>query len=247
MAKKFMISVVSVLICVFLFTSCHPPGTVAATGFYDAYHIVSRNVPYADTTFVGQFDKVKKLEEDAYGRLYYSYETYSTSLQTQIEIHVICQKAEEQRAYYYEDYCYMIRKEDDPPFSGNSVAQLKERNDWGKSLNQEKMREVPFDMPNISVGYEAKCKKAILNHLGLPEDYGCVVHGLEFEESEKQVMFINTFRRTDGRNNIEFDRFYLVVYGMIKNRLVVLACEEIEPIVDCQDMVSDFKARHLGS
>lgn len=84
------------------------------------------------------------LEEDAYGRILFSYTTQHCVTDQEETAVVICQAMDSDYVYFYEDICWIIGEhtEDD-------IAALKEQNDWEQELNFDKMSKrqdkVTFD------------------------------------------------------------------------------------------------------
>ncbi len=52
------------------------------------------------------------------------------------KVKVILQKHDEKRIYYYEDFCFLLESEDG--FPTDKIDALKEKNDWGLPLREEK-------------------------------------------------------------------------------------------------------------
>jgi hypothetical protein len=52
------------------------------------------------------------------------------------EVKVILQKHDEKKIYYYEDFCFLLESEDG--FPTDKIDALKEKNDWGMPLREEK-------------------------------------------------------------------------------------------------------------
>ncbi len=85
---------------------------------------------------------VEILEEDAYGRTLASYETLlDEEPDIKCRTLIICQKTEDSYAYFYPDFNFIIKPEGEE-FSEEEIGNLKEGNDWGKPLNDEKMSRV---------------------------------------------------------------------------------------------------------
>ena len=80
------------------------------------------------------------LERDAQGRILFLYETTSCITNNWEKAYVICQRLESATVYFYEDMCYL--------FATDSVGleALKDKNDWSKPLNNEKMAKRDFNV-----------------------------------------------------------------------------------------------------
>lgn len=76
----------------------------------------------------------EELEEDSYGRVLYTYVTFNIVSEKEEKALIICQQMEGDYVYFYEDMCFLIGE-----YSEEDIEQLKERNDWEKTLDYDKM------------------------------------------------------------------------------------------------------------
>lgn len=74
------------------------------------------------------------LEEDSYGRILYTYTTRSVITDQEETAVLICQNLASTEVYYYKDTCYLIGE-----WTDDELKLLKEKNDWEKPLNEDKM------------------------------------------------------------------------------------------------------------
>ena len=87
------------------------------------------------------------IERDEYGRILFTYtaDLIVTNVSQKATAIMICQKAEYDYVYYYEDICFYMGEPDE-----DKTAALKERNDWGQPLVNDKMTvrdvNVTFDL-----------------------------------------------------------------------------------------------------
>lgn len=77
---------------------------------------------------------VEVLERDSYGRILYSYSCYNIVTGKDEVAIAICQKADNDFVYFYEDICYLIGKHDD-----SDIDELKTTNDWESPYDDSKM------------------------------------------------------------------------------------------------------------
>ena len=79
------------------------------------------------------------VEEDEYGRILFSFSSRNLVTEQWETALVICQASDEDYVYFYEDQCFLFA-----PWDESGIEQIKEKNDWCKPLNNEKMsrREV---------------------------------------------------------------------------------------------------------
>ena len=232
------------LTVIFLCTGCLP-NYVNVTGFYAPYYILSADMPFADTMNTAQFDNVEKIEEDIYGRCYYSYKTYSTAFHYEIEIHVISQKETKTEIDYYPDYCYIARESEGDPFSEEDIARLKERNDWGKPLNVEKMRQIPNDYQDdiLTAGEIGTLENFLCDYIDVEEGYDVYVDAMGINDSNQQMFFCHVYGLNDVSKSDQYETMtpcYILVYQKSDTQPIV-AIEEIEPTLDCQDFMHNFR------
>lgn len=219
-------------------TGCLPE-YVFVTGYYEAFHLVTADVPFADSTNKIRFDNVKKLEEDEYGRCLYSYGTGSAMFgYSYLNIYIISQKETQTEIYYYPDYCYIARYDADDPFSEEEIARLLERNDWDKPLNEEKMRKIPND----DLGWIARYgdfTTALRDYLRIGKEDSIIIHPMEINDANQQMIFYLVIHKTEIEGKWT-SASYISVYQADSDRPIV-AIEEVEDSFDCQDTIHDFR------
>lgn len=236
MMKRVILSLL-ILTIMLVCTGC-PLENVFLSSHQEAFHLVNAEVPVAD--HMGKLtDRVKKLGEDEYGRCLYSYKTTSVALNHEfIEIYIISQNETKDKIYYYPDYCYIVRIRDEGSFSEEEIAALKERNDWGKPLNEDKMRTIPnHDLDHVQF---RDLDAALYDYLGL-DGKNCIpyAHCMKINDANQQ-MFICLVRRETTEEGQKPVTNYLVVYQTDRYPHIV-AIEEFEPSLDCQDAMHEFR------
>lgn len=107
----------------------------------ELYTIAAFSIPYADEMGTS----VSLIEKDSWGRklfcvrfgksLFYGQQADTGGW---MYAFVICQKSDKEKTYYYEDECFRIYQSNDL-FTENEQRELKERNDWNCTLNDDKM------------------------------------------------------------------------------------------------------------
>ena len=240
--KKAIIILFVVIMLLLMLTGCLP-NYVQVTGYYGVYHILDANMPYADTMNSVQFDTVKKLEVDSFGRSYYSYITYSTAFQHELEIHVICQKETKKEIYYYSDFCYIARKSDGDAFSDEDIARFKENNDWNKPLNEKKMRQIPNDFQD-NIITETDLKTILRDYLCLEESDDLILNNMEINDSDQQMFFCQVCNMSEGDQQKRITTDYILIYQNSSLQPIVVI-EEFEPTLDCQEFMHSFRATYF--
>ena len=131
--KKFL-SVTLALLILFNLTSCYRPNTIFRTERSDLYAVTCFSVPYIAGN--PEWDKVFIMEQDSQGRTLYKYIANTKFLSDYsddfVYAMVICQKSDENFAYYYDDFNFIL--------SEDNLVKKKSWNDWilfknGKSQN----------------------------------------------------------------------------------------------------------------
>lgn len=109
---------------------------------YDWFAVASHSVP--NGFFQDGAAKTTFLEQDSYGRVLFEYRVSIKYAYSHYQYaYVVCQKSDEEYAYYYEDDCF-IAQEGAPEFSDSAVEALKDANDWDKPLNAERLSRRPI-------------------------------------------------------------------------------------------------------
>ena len=116
------------------------------------------------------------IEKDAQGRELFEIVEDNAFMDEAYEmVYVICQKYDDDYVYYYEDSAHMLKSS-----KTDSIEALKERNDWGKPLDESKMSRrtatFTFDMTIIvDDGLDNdKVKDVLSQELGTTSD--AIVH-----------------------------------------------------------------------
>lgn len=229
-----------IIISVFL-AGCYQKGTVRDTGLYAPYCIAEVNIPLADNLHSSQFDRVKELEKDEYGRCYYSYKTYCGFFATYIELHIISQTVKDDEVYYYPDYCYLVRLETDPAFSDADIAQLKAWNDWNQPLAPDKMYATSYSQKQKDIANDRQIISAISSYLSVDDSYGVHYNGLDLLSKNTQLFFVHVFPRTDNRDR-ETEDYYLVIY----QNGVIVSCQQIDSPLSCQEQIWNYRCKWLA-
>lgn len=175
MGKKIIaLTLILFIFCVGL-CSCFPyrRGSLGRNGCYEAYAILCANVPFVYNS--GFHDAsylcfAEEMERDSYGRILYWYigsslipdekgQYWADGMIT----FLICQQSEHDRAYYYEDVCYLAYatdarnytelKEECDSFTEEALEQWKQANDWGQPPTDKKLVSAPYDEKSL-IKYE---------------------------------------------------------------------------------------------
>ena len=218
--------------------ACRSLRTVDLTGHFAPYCILEQNVPFADNLHTHQWDYVELLEQDSFGRQYYSYTTPSRSFGCDLEIHVICQTVTDDEQYgYYQDECYMIRKESDASFTDDEISAFKARNEWNIPLAYVKMSYTNLEEYNTWIVWGDDVSDELLKYLKLDNAF-VIVNAMEPISEYEQLYFAYV----GSQENSEQKQLgaYLLLYK--KNALnPIVVCQKIEMDPNCQGTVNAFR------
>ena len=217
-------------------TACHRKGTVGDTKAYSGATLVCAVVPYVQSGHP-DFDKVYELERDAYGRAMFSYNCFSSFCQKTLDILVICQTTDPDTPKYYADICYLIHGEDDAEFSDSEIATLKERNDWEKPLNFDKMQTVSENYESDWNQQYDTAKAAVTATLQLDDAWFVSLGSMEY--CGDGTWFILT-KVAPSENKQENGQLYLALYCPDEEQ-PIRNIEPFEWTYDCQTLIHKFK------
>ena len=251
-AKKSIICfVLCIALCCLCPVSCSRPGTINATGYYDAYAIACKGIPiYWNDTDATRFNKVKRLDEDDYGRSLYSLcygfdERYFTLL-------IVCQLVEGNKnadfTVGWYDECWSVKstdKNDFAAFDNEEIDYLKEQNDWAKPLDRAKMNIETFYTESSSVrrkpnadysAYkmqkneeEAAIRAAVDKRFG----EGCAIGSL----FHKNNLIYTIVHKTEG--NMGDGYYFFICFDFYKKEISRAALIQGD-VLDCRDSFLDF-------
>ena len=235
----------------FSLPSCEPNGTFDRNKQDVALSILCNGVPYfyyMSAYDAERFDKVKVLEKDAYGRILFEYICTSQYHWQSMTVLLICQKTDEQKAFYYEDYCYLLALCDDHDtaavFSDEDVAALKEKNDWDQPMNPNKMSSTWLKIiPSNSVN-TAKIDLVYRDYLDVEEEIYVYYEDLEGNVDGIQTIIARVYYG-DAVSTERYAYSHLICWYSQGNqgKGEILACEEYEETLDCQEVIHSFKEK----
>ena len=197
--------------------------------------------------FINETPRMWIVETDAQGRKLIKYKMFNEITRLMTNAYVICQKTTKNKAFFYEDVCYLFEPRNEMPendesgkdgtddyvddFETVSVSEedmvaFKAQNDWNMPLNEEKMsyREVvsvsawgPRSITTSQRYYSRDLKRAISYAMGTD------VGGILFQDKDERGHEIHYFDMEDGRQ-------YLVMVSHDENAydMIRLAFFEIE-------------------
>ena len=109
---------------------------------------------------------------------------------------VIMQMSEENRIYFYEDYCFLLETREG--FSKESIEKFKERNDWEQPLCPEKMSSrlsgSLFKGMDHVYSYQRETVKSLFPNLDIPR-----ICSFNEDNDGKVVLAVNTYDEATDR------------------------------------------------
>lgn len=236
MRKQFLVVfAIAILLC-----GCYQRGTVKQTDFFEPYRIADANIPFADNLHTTQFDRVEEIETDSYGRRYFSYKTYSVMLASNVEIHLICQMTQGDEVFYYPDYCYIIRTEDDAAFTEAEISCLQACNDWNLPLIEDKMYATSRSQQHKDLANEKEIHAAINSYLDIDDSYGVLHNGLETMRENEQLFFVMVYPKGKDDKVNDAVQFYIMTYRSGSPQPIIM-CEQVSNSLSCQEQIRHFR------
>lgn len=224
-----------------LFCGCYPQGSVLQTEIYEPYRIAEANIPHADMGIPAIIDQVVQIEMDDYGRRLFRLREASSMMADDIELYVISQKTDEKYVFYYADYCYFVFDEMDKQPVEQKIQELKNCNDWNLPVDPEKLSKVSLENGNgPPVVYHEEFSNVFRCYAGLDESFNIWENGLE-KRSESEQLFSVSVTRKDTEDGMTLERRYYLVFYNAKEKSPIIACEEIENVMNCNDQVHVFR------
>ena len=151
----YVIFCIMVFIC---FIGCEP--TFYHYNNIELYTIAAYSIPYVDEMGT----KIEVLEKDSYDRVLFQVQFGSNKLYTQsrpvetsntwMYAYVISQKVSNEKVYYYEDECFQLYYEKEA-FTESELNQLKDRNDWNRSIDEDRLISKTILSPDVPKGYKS--------------------------------------------------------------------------------------------
>lgn len=234
--KNYGRSAVSLAICflitVLLLTSCDNGirGSVRNKRQSEVYSVAYYSVPFASSD--DRWDTAEKIETDSFGRELYFYCSGSTNS------YIIIQKYDKSYAYYYDDYCYIFSRSPEKP-SKSEIKLLKQRNNWNKKLNEDKMIRVPNSFKQSSWSDKGQYESLFKKYANIDESVKLFKD--RFSTSEDGQLYI--FREYSKVNDeYIFGNAYVVIFDWNDNIKSYMTIEG--DITKCQDQIHQFKMQN---
>ena len=197
---------------------------------------------------------IEIMEEDKEGRCLFMtwisntalfYNTYGNDISTLVVL-AICQDYNDEKTYYYEDDCFVIRaKEED--ISTLDIEQLKQQNDWDKPLDYNKMTEkeiIPKEWKGqrpFDISIDIKAKEAFSEIIETDQEDAVFTYMLD-DDGEGRILFIITVLQYNNVRKIDNStiRTYLEMIDTKEHDKQTII-EKIEDMGNFQQQIKSFK------
>lgn len=227
-------------------TSCYQLHGVHSSGRSDLYAVACYSVPFV--TGNPNFDAVKVIEKDKYGRVLFKYTSFTHALDDFNGDHVcallICQKSDKEYAYYYENYSFIISTGDDT-FADSEIQRLKELNDWDKELVQAKMSKVmnrfgPYG--NLMFFDDDESVAAVKNYLEPQKSARYFSDIISMDADNKIFYVLREYAKSN--NGYSYFKAYFVISDKNFNIESDTSIMIIDDIINCQANMQSFKEQN---
>jgi hypothetical protein len=244
---QFILRLLSVFVCaVLLLSSCYQMHGVYSSGRSDLYAVACYSVPFI--TGDPNFDSVKVVEKDKYGRILYEYTSDTDALyeynSNYLHALLIRQKSDKKITFYYDNYSFIISTGDNS-FSDSDIQRLKELNDWNRELASEKMSKVmnSFGPYGDLMFFEPeKAEDVVRSYLDLkttPSFFSDIIA----MDADNRIFYVlrEYFKST---NNYVFGKTYFVICDKEFNIESENSIMVVDDIINCQQAMQLFKERN---
>lgn len=224
-------------------SSSMPP--LARSQLYEVQKIATLNIPtYTEISIedVKYMNYAKVSERDEYGRSLYMYigKGICGEVNGTESYMIISQKCENEMVYYYPDVCYIANTSANCNFSTDEIELLKDRNDWGKPLEERKMssavisnnKSTLLGLPN---NYGAHLKKAIDQSGLIDADTEYMFNLFSAYHDKSYLVLLGTHSYEEDN----FSTFYLLSYNLQENTITLIKI--VDSPLNMQDIIVEIK------
>lgn len=189
---------------------------------------------------------IEVIEQDDYGRtMFVYYERYYAGAKLSFSALIISQYSSNGLVYYYEDYNFLILKQElfinDNQFSKEDFEKLKLLNDWNKKLNLSKCvnKEIICDKPKIP-GDSKLIKDKIIEDYNLEDKRYNLFMDYLTSDAESNFIIYGSIILLDG----EDDRYFVSHIKIQENGQVIINSFSPSNLYEYQQELRDFKIQH---
>ena len=206
------------------FCGCKNRNSIKSKGYSAPYSVVYHSVPFAYGDEI--WDEAELIETDQYGRELYSYiavpefdsaaSDYSDTF-CYIYALVVCQKADKNRVYYYEDQCYLLRRTE--AYSDEDLAAIKNANDWGKPLDESKITSVANSFDHAVSADADACLESFSDAVIIDEQYSLIFDEITVINNERLCAIREYYivSHSKGNKDYFFGLSYIALFDKDNN------------------------------
>lgn len=219
--RRYALVIAAIIIAAMMVVSCTPPPYNGDNP--ELYTAAIRNV----TGYATMGAATNVIETDEYGRVLFEYSMptgfYHDGEDRKIHAYVISQKADSENVYYYDGICFeTVKKRSD--FDDKMEAALKERNDWNKPINEDKLTcrrilkrvEKKFDYYetrapiNISASREP-INEILRSHVDVGEYESIASELFDKDSFGRGLYFSRCFYREKGQSRTYGSSYFMMI------------------------------------
>lgn len=243
MKKRIAISLIVFMLIIHLAACDGHSNSVASSGHSELYSVANVSVPFVTGNY--DWEQVEIIEKDSYGRIMFKYRSISTMLSdycgSYLYALVVCQMYDKDYSYYYDNDSFIYLRENGSA-SDEDVQRLKSWNDWGKPINQSKMRYVKNSFNDVPKNVAENVKNNISAYLSDNDELKRSYDVISTDNYKRYLYAIREYK--ENKKKYTFYHSYFAVCDEAYNVLTVNGepcIIEIKDIVHCQDDMKKIK------
>ena len=190
---------------------------------------------------LSHFDRIKVLEVDSYGRTLFLYDADSILYDCDLYAYMVCQKVDDNYAYYYEDFCFSLFDYFNN-ISDADFTKLKEINDWDKPLDESKMIKCKIEHTTF---YEPQFHDVIIKAVKEKLKYGDGVliscYPAYLDDNSKKLFLISIIQNVSDKKYI---KDYIAIFNDDYSYNADTFIEELEDKYSYQNQLHSLKNKN---
>jgi len=230
--------IVMLIVCAFILSGCHDKFR-----YYGKYPECFSVAVYNLLGITGhEMDEIKVLDQDSKGRILFSFYSWGFSIGENPDLYsvLICQKTDDEYVYFYPDYQFVLSSTKNG-ISEKEIDELKEKNDWGKELDESKMLRARITKKKKNATSVVKPKeRQIFTDLIDFEVETVVMIRLGMDKNKRNLYYVSVCNRT-AESGFGFDRAYMLIINEDNSFDGSHCLQELEDPWKYQDQLKAFK------
>ena len=197
--------------------------------------------------------KIEIIDEDEYGRTIFTYSEnyYGKGYDDVMTFRslLVCQHANKNEVFYYEDVNYMIKpqasnSEKIEDFSNEEIETLKELNDWNEELNLTKCIKKAIIKNKPDIPYKEEIENKIVEEFDLDsydKEYYIREDFLTHDSNNTNFIIYGYVSSVANDNKYQVDVFYIGLVEVKDNKLAKISFFVPSNVYDCKEEFIEFK------